>query len=150
MIRTIKNPHWINNARSVMSAEFHYSDGRVMTAVINSNDVNNPDWVEIMDKFSKEELEENTQRAIRKIQREREAEKVREQAMADKKRQEELFAVKLQAFEVDAIKNTTNRALKSAIRRAKSTFEVYAFAAAVIMDDYNKQQQAGEESQTTE
>lgn len=140
MIRTIKNPHWTNNARTVMSAEFHYSDGRVMTAVINSGDVNNPDWVEIMAKFTPEELEENTKRVIRKINQQREAERAREQAMADKKRQEELFAIKLQAFEVDAIKNTTNRALKSAIRRAKNSFEVQAFAAALIMEEYSKQQ----------
>lgn len=148
MIRTIKNPHWTNNARTVMSAEFHYSDGRVMTAVINSGDVNNPDWVEIMAKFTPEELEENTKRVIRKINQQREAERAREQAMADKKRQEELFAIKLQAFEVDAIKNTTNRALKSAIRRAKNSFEVHAFAAALIMEEYNKQQTSSSDPST--
>lgn len=144
MIRTIKNPHWINNARTVMSAEFHYSDGRVVSAVINGGDVNNPDWVEIMAKFSQQELEENTQRAIRKINQQREAERAREQAMADKKRQEELFAIKLQVFELDAVKNTTNRAMKSAIRRAKNAFEVQAFTSALILEEFNKQQTTSE------
>jgi hypothetical protein len=146
MNRIIKNPHWTNNARTVMSAEFHYDDGRVVTAVINCNDSNNPDWAEIKQKYSEQELEENTQKAIRKQQQQQQAEKQHAQAQAEKKRQEELFAIKLQAFETDAVKNATNRTLKSSIRRAKSVFEVYAFTAALILD----QQQAKAQEQTTE
>ena len=138
MIRTIKNPHWTNNARSVMSAEFHYSDGRVLTAVINKGDTNNPDWNEIMAKFTEDEIEQNTQKAIRRQNQEREAVKQKEEAAKEKKRQEDLFAIKLRAFEVDAVKNATNRTLKSAIRRAKNDFEVLAYTAALIMEDFNK------------
>ena len=65
MKRTIKNPHWTNNARTVMSAEFHYDDGRVLTAVINGQDVNNPDWNEITRQFSTEALEELLVRALK-------------------------------------------------------------------------------------
>jgi hypothetical protein len=134
MKRTIKNPHWTNNARTVMSAEFHYEDGRVVTAVINCNDENNPDWAEIKSKYSKEELESNTLKVIKRQAQQQQAERQHQEAMADKKRQEELFAVKLQAFETDAVKNATNKVLKSSIRRAKSVFEVYAFTAALILD----------------
>lgn len=134
MKRTIKNPHWTNNARTVLSAEFHYDDGRVVTAVINSNDSNNVDYQEIRSKFTTEELEANTQKQIRKQAQEQEARKAQEEAQADRERQERLFAIKLQAFEVDVVKNTTNRALKSSLRRAKSDFEVYAYAAAIILD----------------
>jgi hypothetical protein len=137
MIRTIKNPHWINNARTILSAEFHYSDGRVLNATINKDDTNNPDWNEITLKFTPEQIEQNTQRAIGKQSRERELQRVQEEASKEKKRQEELFAIKLKAFEVDAVKSTSNRALKSAIRRAKNEFEVMAFTAAVIMEHFN-------------
>lgn len=141
MKRTIKNPHWTNNARTVMSAEFHYDDGRVVTAVINCNDNNNPDWAEIQAKYSTQELEENTMKAIKRQQQQQQLERQQQQAMADKKRQEELFAIKLQAFETDVVKNTTNRALKSSIRRAKSVFEVYAFTAALILDQQKSAQE---------
>jgi hypothetical protein len=134
MKRTIKNPHWVNNARTVMSAEFHYDDGRVITAVINSNETNNPDYQEIRATFSEAELEQNTQNNIRKIQGDRDRQKAQEEAQKERERQERLFQVKLAAFEVDAIKNTTNKALKSALRRSKSDFEVYAMAAAIILD----------------
>lgn len=138
MKRIIKNPHWTNNARTILSAEFHYEDGRILTATINSSDTNNPDYQEIRAKFSADQLEQNTREVIRKINVEREKERVRVEAQQEKKRQEDLFALKLKAFEVDAIKNTTNRGLKSAIRRAKSDFEVYALSAALLLDDYNK------------
>jgi transcriptional regulator of heat shock response len=134
MKRTIKNPHWTNNARSVMSAEFHYDDGRVVTAVINCSDESNPDWLEIKSKYSQEELESNTLKQIKRQQQQQQLEKQQQLAIAEKKKQEELFAIKLQAFETDAVKNTTNRVLKSSIRRAKSVFEVYAFTAALILD----------------
>ena len=141
MKRTIKNPHWTNNARTVMSAEFHYDDGRVVTAVINCNDNNNPDWLEIQAKYNTEELEANTLKVIKKQQQQQQLEKQHQQAMAEKKMQEELFAIKLQAFETEAVKNATNRVLKSSIRRAKNVFEVYAFTAALILDQQKNSQE---------
>jgi hypothetical protein len=150
MKRTIKNPHWTNNARTVLSAEFHYDDGRVMTAVINSNESNNPDYQEIRTKFTDAELEQNTANNIRKIQGERDRQKAQEEAQKERERQERLFQVKLGAFEVDAIKNTTNKNLKSALRRAKSDFEVYAMAAAIILDTMQNQQAAPEQDEGTQ
>lgn len=142
MKRTIKNPHWVNNARTILSAEFHYDDGRVMTAVINSNESNNPDYQEIRTKFTDAELEQNTQNNIRKVQGERDRQKAQEEAQKERERQERLFQVKLSAFEVETIKNTTNKTLKSALRRAKSDFEVYAMAAAIILDSVQNPQPA--------
>jgi transcriptional regulator of heat shock response len=134
MKRTIKNPRWTNNARTVLSAEFHYEDGRVLTATISDSDKGNPDLVEILANFTTEELEANTMKAIKRQNQEMEAKRRQEEAMAEKALQEELFAIKLKAFELDVVKGTTNRALKSQIRRAKSVFEVYAYTAALILD----------------
>lgn len=142
MKRTIKNPHWINNARSILSAEFHYDDGRVVEATISESDGNNPDLREIMENFSKEELEKNTLNKIRKINNEREAEKQKKEAEAQRKQQEELFAVKLKIFEIDRIKNSTNRTLKSAIRRSKSDLEAQAYAAALLLAEINSESAA--------
>jgi len=52
MKKTIKNPHWINNARTVLSVEFHYDDGRVMSAVVNGDDVNNVDLKQVLAEFT--------------------------------------------------------------------------------------------------
>lgn len=151
-MRTIKNPHWINNARTMLSAEFHYDDGRVVSAVISDTEKGNPDLQEIMRIYSTEEIEANTQRAIRKINTKKEAEAQAEQAKADRKKQEDLFAVKLKAFEIESVKSSQNRSLKSKIRRAKNDFEVLAYAAAVIIDFENTQSQSAgsTDTETTE
>ena len=52
-------------------------------------------------------------------------------------RQEVLFNMKLEAFEVEEIKNSTNRDLKKRLRKAKSVIEVQAFATLLIQDALN-------------
>ena len=140
MKKTIKNPHWINNARTVLSVEFHYDDGRVMSAVVNGDDVNNVDLKQVLAEFTPEQLEDNTRKAIAKQNRDREAIERKEAAEKDRQRQEALFALKLKAFEVEAVKNTPEKKLKSALRRAKSDIEVFAFASAIIIKDFESKQ----------
>ena len=140
MKKTIKNPHWINNARTVLSVEFHYDDGRVMSAVVNGDDVNNVDLKQVLAEFTPEQLEDNTRKAIAKQNRDREAIEKKEAAEKDRQRQEALFALKLKAFEVEAVKNTPEKKLKSALRRAKSDIEVFVFASAIIIKDFESKQ----------
>lgn len=121
-----------------------------MTAVINSNESNNPDYQEIRTKFTDAELEQNTVNNIRKVQGDRDRQKAQEEAQKERERQEKLFQVKLAAFEVDQVKNTANKSLKSALRRAKSDFEVYAMAAAIILDSVQNQQAAPQEEDAQE
>lgn len=136
-MRTIKNPHYINNARTIVACEFHYDDGRVLTANITNVDGRNPDWIEIHSSFSKEELERNTSRAVQRINAEKEAKAEAEKAKVDKMRQEALYQLKLEAFEVQIVKDSTNKKLKSQIRKAKTPFEVQAFTSALILHEYN-------------
>ena len=86
-MRVIKNPHYTNNARTSMSCEFHYDDGRVLKANITNVGGKNPDWIEIHSTFSKEELEKNTQNNIRKINDQRAREEQSQRAMEEKRRQ---------------------------------------------------------------
>lgn len=139
MKRTIVNPHWTNNARTVLAAEFRYEDGRVVNAVITDTTANNADYVEITKMFSADELEQNTRRRIRDVINEQTRIKEQEAAMAQRKLQEELFAVKLKIFEVESIKTSENRDLKSKIRKSKSDVEAIAYAAALLLDVVNKQ-----------
>lgn len=136
-MRVIKNPHYINNARTIIACEFHYDDGRVLTANITNVDGRNPDWIEIHTSFSKDQLEQNTARAIQRINAEKEMKAEQERAKIDKMRQEALYQLKLEAFEVPIVKESTNKKLKSQIRKAKTPFEVQAFTSALILHEYN-------------
>ena len=148
MKRTIVNPHWVNNARTVISAEFHYEDGRVVTASISESELTNPDLVEIKQKFTAEELETNTRKKIQQINAERERKKQEEEARAQRKLQEELFAAKLKIFEIDSIKNSTNRALKSRIRKSKSDVEALGWAAALMLSEAQQEQSQTQNTET--
>lgn len=134
MKKKIVNPHWINNARTVLSAEFHYEDGRVMQATISNIEAGNPDWDQIKAEFTDQQLEENTQKAINRQAREQAERKAKEEAEKIRKVNEVLFDAKLQAFELDAVKNSTDRKTKARIRRAKSVLEVNAFTMKLILD----------------
>lgn len=134
MKKKIVNPHWINNARTVLSAEFHYDDGRKMQATITNIDAGNPDWDQIKAQFTMEEIEQNTLRAMKEQARKNAERKAREEADKIRKQNEILFDAKLQAFEIDAIKNSTDRKTKARIRRAKSLIEIHAFASKIITD----------------
>lgn len=149
MKKTIKNPHWINNARTVLSAEFHYEDGRVMQATISDVSSGNPDWEAIKLQFTTEEIEQNTRRAIEKQAREQAAEKAKAEADALREKNEKLFTAKLEAFELEAVKNSTDRVTKAKIRRAKSIFEIYAFTTKVILDADQSSQSSSDTTDTT-
>jgi hypothetical protein len=143
MKRTIVNPHWINNARTVLSAEFHYDDGRIVSATISDSDTSNPDLAEIRMKFSEAELEKNTRKKISKMVQDQEAEKQKQQATEDRVKQEELFAAKLRIFDIELIKNSSNRKLKSQIRKSKSSTEAQAWAAALLLSEFTAAEETG-------
>ena len=50
---------------------------------------------------------------------------------------EDLFKLKLQAFEIDEVKNSKNRDLKAKIRKANTFLEVLAFTSALINSELN-------------
>lgn len=135
MKKTIVNPHWINNARTVLRAEFHYEDGRVMEATISDIAAGNPDWDQIRAEFTAEQIEDNTQAAIRKIAKQKAADKARAEADRIRKENEILFDAKLQAFELDAVKQSSDRKTKAKIRRAKNLYEINAFVTKIILDN---------------
>lgn len=137
MKRTIVNPHWVNNARTIISTEFHYDDGRIVSAVINDSDTSNPDLAEIKSTFSVDELEANTRKNIQKTTEANAKKKQDEEAAKEKKIAEALFEAKLKIFDIEAIKNSSNRKLKSCIRRSKSDVEAMAWAAALLLDVAN-------------
>jgi len=137
MKRTIVNPHWTNNARTIMAAEFRYEDGRVVNAVISDTSMNNVDYREVMQQFTEEQIELNTRKRIQEINSENARKREQEEAQAQRKLQEELFAVKLKIFEIEGIKGSDNRVLKSKIRKAKSDVEAMAYASALLLDIIN-------------
>jgi phosphatidate phosphatase PAH1 len=129
-----EEPFWLNKELKQVMVIIIYPDGKRLPASV-SGEGGNPDYIAIMEKFTEEEIDENT-----RLREERRTEEVRqrmERSKVDQQRRkdETLFEAKLEAFEVAIIKNSTNKALKTKIRRSKSALEVMAYATMLIMEE---------------
>ena len=91
-----------------------------------------PNYKEVVEKFGIKRIDENTtERKERKIREEKER-----RAAAEQKKKtvelEKLFNLKLQAFEIEEVKNSNDRALRTKIRRAKNEVEMNALTTILI------------------
>ena len=132
MKRTIKNPYWGNDQKTQVMCEFHFENGPIQTAAVSQTKEGNPDWQEIFTKFTPEEIDKLTESALAEAREEHEKRKQIERDDIERMKVDALFQAKLDAFEIDIIKNSKNRKLKSRIRKAKTLIEVTAFASALI------------------
>lgn len=95
----------------------------------------NPMWEEVMQKLTVEGI--NRTHAER-VQR-KEAEQAQATVIDSQNRKaaqlEDLFSLKLKAFEIDVIKLSTNRQLRSRLRRAQNEIELNAIATLIIGEE---------------
>ena len=129
-----EEPFWLNKELKQVMVIIIYPDGKRLPASV-SGEGSNPDYIAIMEKFTEEQIDENT-----RLREERRAEEVRQRMERSKvdmqrRKDEALFEAKLEAFEVSVVKNSTNKALKTKIRRSKSALEVMAYTTMLIMEE---------------
>lgn len=133
-VKDYEEPFWLNKELKQVMVIIVYPDGKKLPASV-SGEGDNPDYIAIMKKFTEQEIDDNTRR-----REERRSEEVRQRMERSKvdqqrRRDELLFESKLEAFEIPIIKNSTNKALKTKIRRSKSAMEVMAYATMLIMEE---------------
>jgi hypothetical protein len=106
----------------------------------------NPDFQEVVTSVGVEKIDFNTEERRNRKKAEAEEKKQKQLEHAKARKLEQLFEYKLEAFEVEEIKNTKNRPLKSKLRRAKNKFEVDIYAMMIIMEEMKrKEEENGEE-----
>lgn len=108
-----------------------YDDGKIQRDQVEvsqkDGDKDNVEYHQIIAQIGEEALTKNTlERRERK-----EAEQKQHELIAEQRRKsrmlEELFALKLQAFETEIIKNSKNRKMRSNIRRSSNPVEMQAY-----------------------
>lgn len=146
MDRKVLDPIWGNREMTHVICQIEDSDGNNVTASVTNTkegEPNNPDWDLIMDQHSVEDITANSEKHrgnFRPGMDNEETPEARHQREAEQKKKnmnDELFEAKLAAFEIEEIKLSKNRTLKSRIRKAKSLIELNAFASAIIMESVN-------------
>lgn len=89
-------------------------------------------YKEVVEKIGIEKIDKNTEERRERKLREREE----QHAIREQERQaaelENLFGLKLRAFEVDEIKNSDDRVLRTKLRRAKNEVEMMAIASLIM------------------
>lgn len=133
--RKILDPYFCNNAETQVGCQFEYEDGTIFNATVSDTTEGNPDWAEIFDQFTKEEIQKNTQLMLERNRKDREDRERIDMENAEKMKADILFQAKLEAFEVEEIKNSQNRELKSKIRKSKNLTELQAYTVLLIMKE---------------
>ena len=122
-------------------------EGRVITQQL-SVDKYAPDGSENID--FKEIISVITAQIITLNTNLRNEKKSAERAEAEQRRLEQekarelqrLFEAKIQAFEIDSIKNSTNRILKSKLRKAANLIEVNIYSMMIVMEELNNAEES--------
>ena len=101
----------------------------------NPDGTDNPDFQEIIAQLTEEKITENTQKRNEKRVAERKA--LEQQRLEKEKALElqKLFEAKIQAFEIEDIKNSKNRVLKAKLRKAKNLVEVNIYSMMIVMEE---------------
>lgn len=116
--------------------------GRVTTQQLTVSRYNpdgnpNPDFQEILDQIGEEKISQNTVKRNEKKSKEREAQHQKRLEREKAEKLQQLFEYKILAFEIDEIKNSKNRLLKSKLRKAKNIVEVNIYSMMIVMENFD-------------
>ena len=138
----LDNAFWHNDEKEMAEAILSITDesGREITQVVTVRkfDVNgneNPDFKELMEEIGEEKIDANTAERRERKSKEKEVEEQRRKAEQQAKDLEVLFDAKIKILEIDQIKNTSNKTLKSKLRRSKNVVELNMYAQLIMMEE---------------
>lgn len=89
---------------------------------------------EVIEALGEEAIDKETKDRVDRKKAQHEEEKQRDLEHQKARKLEKLFNYKLEAFEVEEIKNSKNRKLKAKLRRAKSKIEVDLYSIMILQD----------------
>ena len=136
------NPYWSNKDNRHLIVTIEMPNGQHGMASIMDPDDTNPDIKAVLEQYTEEEIDANTQEGLDRRNENIKQQMERRESQQVRARQEGLFNCKLEAFEVEAIKNSKNTELKRIIRKSKSVMEVQAYATILLMKELENGKEA--------
>ena len=101
---------------------------------LNDDGSENELFNEVIEFLGEEKIDAATKKRLERKQSEAELEKAKKLEQEKSKKLEKLFEYKLETFEIEEIKNSKNRLLKSKLRRSKSIPEVNLYAMMIVKE----------------
>lgn len=129
------NPYWSNKDNRHLIVTIEHPNGQTSMASIQDSDGTNPDMKAVLEQYTEDEIDDNTKRGLDRRNENIKRQMERRESQAARGRQEMLFNCKLEAFEIDAIKNSKNTELKRMIRKSKSIMEIQAYSTMLLMKE---------------
>lgn len=127
------NPYWSNKDNRHLIVTIEQPNGQNSLASIMDPDGTNPDMKAVLEQYTEEDIDANTQEGLDRRNENIKRQMERRESQQARAKQEALFNCKLEAFEVEGIKNSKNTELKRMIRKSKSIMEVQAYATILLM-----------------
>jgi len=136
-----KNPLWLDKENRSMQAEILFGD-KYTPAIINAGPASegkvNKDYDAIIEMFGEQEIDKLTQIKEDEKQLEVERRLAQEEVHKNRIKQEALFNMKLEAFEIPEVKDSEEKELKKMIRKAKTIIEVNAYTTILLWREFEK------------
>lgn len=133
-----KDPIWQDKANRHIVCRMLQGNGEyAVTHIVagpEKEGVVNTDFVAVVEEYGYEELDRLTAEHTKERERQEQINRERAEASESRRKQEILFNMKLEAFECEEIKNSSNRNLKKRLRKAKTPIEINAYATLLIQE----------------
>ena len=137
----LDNAFWETEEKNQLNCilELVDDEGREIRQVMKLNRTDrdgseNPMFNEVVEALGEARIDQETQDRVERKKAEAEEHKQRELEHQKARKLEKLFNYKLEAFEVEEIKNSKNRKLKGKLRRAKSRIEVDLYSIMILQE----------------
>lgn len=131
----LDNAFWETPKKNILNCISEHTDeeGRVVRNVMKLKE-QNPLFQECIDFLGEEAIDASTKERKERKTLEAEVKREKDAEQQRAKKLEKLFKYKLETFEIPEIKSTTNRKLKSKLRRSKSIPEVNLYAMMILQE----------------
>tara|TARA_B100001287_G_scaffold245524_1_gene222856 strand:- start:424 stop:861 length:438 start_codon:yes stop_codon:yes gene_type:complete len=130
----IKDAFWETPEKNQLNCISEHKEGFKDVRQVHKLKRGDPLFDECVEALTEKHIDVNTDRRVNKKFREQEQQRQLEINKRKAQKLEELFNYKLETFEVEEIKESRNRILKSKLRRSKSIPEVNLYAIMILQD----------------
>jgi len=130
----IKDAFWETPEKNQLNCISEHKEGFKDVRQVHKLKRGDPLFDECVEALTEKHIDVNTDRRVNKKFKEQEQQRQLEINKRKAQKLEELFNYKLETFEIEDIKESKNRILKSKLRRSKSIPEVNLYAIMIIQD----------------
>ena len=130
----LKNAFWETPAKEFLNCISEHKEGFKDVRQVHKLKRGDPLFDECTKALTEKHIDVNTDKRVSKKYKEQEQRRQLELNKIKAQKLEQLFNYKLETFEVEEIKESRNRILKSKLRRSKSIPEVNLYAIMILQD----------------